>query len=297
MSPLRESATNLETMEGKVSLISPILCGKFRGRGFAPVPNMPVPRLAILVLFATGLALVAEPRPLAEQVRVRYAEGSTTRSLVLHKLDGTLLADGDLTQTADGDQVTTHLVFHFRDGSVQDQTSVFTERGAFKLLTDHLIQKGPSFPRPLEQTIDMASGRVSVKYLDQHQNADSTQMSLPADLSNGMLLAITKNLQPGDPPASVGFLIAAPKPRLVKLVITAGGEEALAVGGVSRTVTHYVVKVRIGGVSGFLAPVVGKQPPDSHVWIAHGDVPEFVKAEEPFYFEAPLWRIELANPL
>ena len=31
--------------------------------------------------------------------------------------------------------------------------------------------------------------------------------------------------------------------------------------------THYVLKVEIGGLAGVVAPLVGKQPPDSHVWI------------------------------
>ena len=34
-----------------------------------------------------------------------------------------------------------------------------------------------------------------------------------------------------------------------------------------------MLKVDIGGLSGLVAPLVGKQPPDSHVWILDGDVP------------------------
>lgn len=59
---------------------------------------------------------------------------------------------------------------------------------------------------------------------------------------------------------------------------------------------HYVLKVDVGGVAGVIAPIVGKQPPDSHVWIATGDVPALVRAEQPFYAGGPLWRIELASP-
>ena len=59
---------------------------------------------------------------------------------------------------------------------------------------------------------------------------------------------------------------------------------------------HYVLKVEIGGVAGVLAPIVGKQPPDSHVWIASGEVPVFVRGEQPFYAGGPVWRIELASP-
>ena len=57
-----------------------------------------------------------------------------------------------------------------------------------------------------------------------------------------------------------------------------------------------MLKVDIGGLSGLVAPLVGKQPPDSHVWILDGDVPAFVKSEQFHYFGGPMWRIELVGP-
>jgi hypothetical protein len=57
-----------------------------------------------------------------------------------------------------------------------------------------------------------------------------------------------------------------------------------------------VVKVELGGVAGVVAPLVGKQPPDSHVWILGGEVPAFLKAELPLYPNGPSCRIELASP-
>jgi hypothetical protein len=59
---------------------------------------------------------------------------------------------------------------------------------------------------------------------------------------------------------------------------------------------HYVLKVEIGGVSGLLAPLLGKQPPDSHVRILGGEAPAFVKSEQSLYFGGPVWRIELVSP-
>ena len=49
-------------------------------------------------------------------------------------------------------------------------------------------------------------------------------------------------------------------------------------------------------IAGFVAPLVGKQPPDSHVWILEGEAPAFVKSEQPLYNGGPLWRIELVSP-
>jgi hypothetical protein len=46
------------------------------------------------------------------------------------------------------------------------------------------------------------------------------------------------------------------------------------------------VKVKIGGIAGLVAPLLGKQPPDTHVWVLTGDAPAFVKLEGPLYATA-----------
>jgi hypothetical protein len=83
----------------------------------------------------------------------------------------------------------------------------------------------------------------------------------------------------------------------VKLAITVAGDEPFSTGGTARKATNYVLRVEIGGISGLLAPLLGKQPPDSHVWILGGEAPAFVKSEQPFYLGGPLWRIELVSPV
>ena len=60
--------------------------------------------------------------------------------------------------------------------------------------------------------------------------------------------------------------------------------------------SRFEIKVELGGVAGVVAPVVGKQPPDSHIWILGGEAPALLKSEAPLYAEGPLWRIELASP-
>ena len=218
--------------------------------------------------------------------------------LALHTLDGTLLADGDLIQLVRGARVTARLVFHFKDGSLHDETTVFTQQGQFRLVSDHLVQKGPAFPQPLDISIDAASGRVTVTYTDEDGNAkhESERMDLPSDLANGLILTLLKNVRPETPPKELWFVAATPKPRLVKLPVSATGTERFSTGGLSRRATHYILKVDLGGISGLLAPLLGKQPPDSHVWILGGEAPAFVKAEQPLYVGGPLWRIELVSP-
>ena len=88
----------------------------------------------------------------AEQVAVRQTEGLVHGFLALRNTSGTSLADGELLQVARGDRVTSQLVFRFKDGSLLDETAVFSQRGQFRLISDHLVQKGPSFPQPLEMS-------------------------------------------------------------------------------------------------------------------------------------------------
>ena len=234
----------------------------------------------------------------AQTVVVRHSEGLVHGFLILRTLDGTPLADGDLVQTSLGERVTTRLAFHFKDGSIHEETAVYSQRQRFRLITDHLVQKGPTFPRPLDMSIDGSSGLVTVRYADDgKQKVERERIEVPPDLANGLILTILKNLRTGAPPRDVSFVAATPKPWLVKLRISAAGEESFSTGGTTRKAMHYVLKVDIGGISSVLAPLLGKQPPDSHVWILGGEAPAFVKSEQPLYLGGPLWRIELVSPV
>jgi hypothetical protein len=57
------------------------------------------------------------------------------------------------------------------------------------------------------------------------------------------------------------------------------------------------MKIDIGGLTGLVAPLAGKQPPDQHVWILEDGAPAFVKSEQQLYVDGPLWRIELVSPV
>jgi hypothetical protein len=249
------------------------------------------------VVIACALALF--PVALrAEQVVVRQPEGVAHGFLVLRSMDGAVLADGDLIQTSSGDRVTARLVFHFADGSIYDETTVYSQRLSFQLVSDHLLQKGPIFPQPLDMTVTRAGGRVTVNYTeDGKPKVADQQMTLPLDLANGLLLTLLKNLGPGSSGMRASMVAATPRPRLVALAVTSDGDDAVVIGGSKRKATHYVVKIEIGGVAGLLAPILGKQPPDMHVWILRGDAPAFVKSEGPLYVGGPLWRIELLSPV
>ena len=252
-----------------------------------------------LALLLASAALLPPGTLSAAPVAVRHTEGLVHGFLVLRTLEGDTLADGDLIQVAHGDRVTNHLVFSFRDGSVRDETAIFSQRGNFRLLNYHLVQKGPAFQRPMEVLVDNATGQVRVRYTDEdaREKVISDRLELPPDVANGMIFTLLKNVRPDGPPTAVSMVAATPKPRLVKLVVTPRGEEPFSIGGSRRKAIHYVLKVEIGGVAGVVAPLLGKQPPDIHVWILGGEAPAFVKSEGPLYLGGPIWRIELTSPV
>ena len=249
--------------------------------------------IAIIASVAAASSIGAEP------VSVRYSEGLVHGFLTLRTLEGTLLADGDLIQTARGTTVTSRLVFRFKDGSIHDETAVFSQKEQLRLLSDRLVQKGPAFPRPLEMSIDAGKGEVVVRHTDKDgkEKTESEHRQIEPDAANGLILTVLKNVRPDAPPKSVTFIAATPKPQAVKLQVSVAGRERFSTGAAARTATHYVLKVDIGGLKGVIAELVGKQPPDSHVWILGGEAPAFVKSEQPLYMGGPLWRIELVSPV
>jgi hypothetical protein len=249
-------------------------------------------------LLASAVLLLPRTSP-CDPVPVPHTEGLVHGFLVLRALDGTTLARGDLIQRARGTRVTSRLVFRFKDGSLHDETAIYSQRQTFRLLTYRLIQRGPSFPRRLDMSIDVVKGNVTVHYSDDdgEQKVESEHLDLPPDLANGLVSTLLKNVRPRALPKTLGYVAATPKPRLVKLAITTGGEESFSTGGLSRKATHYVLKVEIGGLAGVVAPLIGKEPPDSHVWILADETPAFVKSEQPFYNGGPVWRIELVSPV
>jgi hypothetical protein len=234
----------------------------------------------------------------ADPVAVRFAEGVVHGFLTLRAPGGPVLASGDLLQTASGGRVRSRLVFKFADGSVSDETAVFTERGHFRLISDHVIQRGPAFERSVEMAIDAGSGIVTVRHRKggDEEKVEREQMTLPSDVANGMVSVLLKNIRPGAPAQTLSLVAATPKPRLVKLEVRAAGKDPVTIGGAPRTATHYVLKVDIGGLSGLIAPLIGKEPPDSHVWILDGEVPAFLRSQAPMFMGGPLWQTDLISP-
>jgi len=233
----------------------------------------------------------------AEPIPVRYPEGTTHGFLALRTLDGKLLASGELTEVLHGKQVVSHLVFRFKDGSVDDDTAVFSQRGTFRLIRDHHIQKGPSFPHSTNVLIKPATGQVTVRYQDKDREKVTTDhLDLPPDLANGILLNLLKNISPDKKETKVSYVGGAPKPRVVHLSITPDGQETFSVAGARHKATLFRVEVQIGGIAGMIAPLIGKQPADTKVWVVHEGAPAFVRADGALYVGGPIWSIQMTGP-
>ena len=230
------------------------------------------------------------------QVAVRYAEGISHGFFRLRTSDGRPIADGESAQTAKDGIVTSKLTFRFKDGSLYEDTTTFSQRGNFRLLKNHVVQKGPSFKDQMESIIDAKNGKVTVRYEKNGKQEELEKaMELPADLSNGLLFTLAKNLL-NTSVTTVPYLALTPKPTLVKLVFTKQRAEKVKAGSTLQPGACFLLKVEIGGVRGVVASLLKKTPPDTQIWIIDDGTPTFVASEGPLYGEGPVWKIDLVSP-
>jgi hypothetical protein len=240
------------------------------------------------------LAVLLRATLYADPVPVRHPQGSAHGFVVLKTLKGTRIAIGDMTQIVHGDRVTSRLVFRFRDGSIDDDTTVFSQRGVFRLITDHHIQHGPSFPKPMDVLINAVTGQITSRSKDGKMRQD--HLDLPLDVSNGLPPNLLMNILPSIPETKLSFVAPTEKPRLIRVSIKPAGEVPFTIGGTKRKAIDFVLHPELGGVIGMIAPLIGKQPPDSHIWILPGTSPAFIREEGQLYEGGPTWRIEQISP-
>lgn len=246
----------------------------------------------MILLCACGLRAASEPIP------VRHQQGTVHGFLELRSEDGRVLASGDIIQVARGNQVTARVLFRFKDGSIDDEITVFSQHRTFRLISDRHIQKGPFFPHPMDLSIDARTNQVTVRSAgkDGKQEMNTSHLDLPPDLANGMVPLIVENIAPNAPQTTVPILVATPKPRLVKLVISPQGEDPFSVAEVPHQGAHFEIKIDLGGVAEVVAPLIGKKPPDVQLWTIGGEAPTFLREQGPIYPEGPTVSIALASP-
>jgi len=252
-------------------------------------------KVAIVGLLYLGAAmgtLMAAPIP------VRFVEGSLHGFLALRSIDGTLVAEGDLLQIVRDGVAQKRMTFQFKDGSVLEESVAFTQETVYTLQSYHLMQRGPIFVEDIEISMERATGKYSVKtkaHKDGKETVLQGTLELPPDVYNGLILSVVKDLPKGAS-ETVHFVAFTPEPRLIQLAMAPAGEQQVLVGNLAKTAIHYVLKPQLGVWLKLFATVLGRVPPDEHVWILMDDVPAFVRFEGPLYPTGPVWRIQLSSP-
>jgi hypothetical protein len=243
-------------------------------------------RVRSVGFLALALTLLCASLARSTPIAVQYQEGLVRAFPVLRTMDNETLAQGDFAQVTRSDQVTSRLIFRFKDGSLYDETVVFSQRDRFLLQSYRIVQRGPSFPETLEASMDRQTGRYEVRYRADEESAEehlTGALAIPDDAYNGMLTLIVKNLRPGAG-ETVSIVAFTPKPRVVTLQLLPLATER----GPSGEVVRYHIRPKLGLFASLLVTDV----PDTRVWILLGDAPAFLKAEGPLYFMGPIWRVE-----
>ena len=89
------------------------------------VPTFLPTFLTILLVCAIQPCLHADPTP------VRKFQGTYHGFLELLSPEGQVVAFGDSTQVVRGDEITAETLFTFKDGSIDDETTVYTQHRTF----------------------------------------------------------------------------------------------------------------------------------------------------------------------
>lgn len=242
------------------------------------------------------LCLCAATAAGADPISVKHKQGEVHAFLSIRSDDGKLIGYADEVNVPAGRAWRSRLTMRFLDGSLSDETTLYTQGPTLHMLTDHLVQKGPSFPKPTDMTIDTAKGQVT--YHEEKDGKDELKtdaMEMPSDLANGMVPMVLQNFPRGTEELKVGYVVTAPKPRLVKLAIHRDGQGTYKVG-TARPATQFRIHIEIGGLEGMVAPVIGKEPPDMRAWVSSGEAPTFLKMHGIVFIGGPEWTLQLISP-
>ena len=245
-----------------------------------------------ILLIAVG---ASTPSLFSDPVPVRHPQGSAHGFLEIRTVAGVRIAVGDYSQTVHGGLLTCHVAFHFYDGSIDEETTMFTQHSVYRLLNYHHIQRGPSFPNPINLSINARTGQITFHTADGKSEVEN--LDIPADLANGLPPNLLLDIPPSIPVTTVSYLIATSKPRLIHITMKPADEVHFLVGGVPRKAIDYSLHIELGGIIGVVAPMIGKQPKDFHIWIMQDKMPAFIREEGQFYEGGPVWRVQQISPV
>jgi hypothetical protein len=243
-----------------------------------------------LLIFALTPQIFAEPIP------VHYVQGTMRGFLTIRSESRAVIGYAEVSQSVSAERVTMRTTLHFRDGSLDDETVIFTQHDVFRLVSDHHIQRGSFFKQSIDALIE-SSGQVTIRTTaaDGKVTQESSHIDLPADISNGFVGTCIESL-PHGAGAMLGMILPIGKGRLIKLNIVPDGIGSFTASvGASRTASLYRIKLELGGIVGVIAPMVGKQPSDTILWVLEGDAPVIVREDTQLADGAPIISLELSG--
>jgi len=227
------------------------------------------------IFLAAFLAITLGTAALAEPISVRHTQRPTHRFMVARSEAGRIIASCEFSQVVQGDEVTMRLTYKFVDGSIDDETTTYRQQGTLRLVRNHHIQKGPFFVRPVDFTVEAASGVAISRTSDKNGNihVESRRIDLPDDLANGFVGALLLNAPQNTTPFRVGMLAPVDGGRLIRILISPEGEQPFHTTGLALKATVFRIHPELGGIVGVIASLIGLQPKDVMVWVLEGEEP------------------------
>jgi hypothetical protein len=215
----------------------------------------------------------------AEPIQVRHIQRPMHEFMIARSESGAILARTEFTQVVQGDEVTLRLTYRFVDGSIDDETTTFRQKGAFRLVRDHHIQKGPFFAKPVDFAVEAATGMATTRTADKYSkiHVESEHMDLPDDLANGFVGTLLLNVPQNTAPFRVGMLTPFGGGRLVRILISPEGAQPFQMNGQTLKATVFRIHPELGGIVGVIARLLGLQPKDVMVWVLESEEPAIVR--------------------
>ena len=230
-------------------------------------------------LAAAFWAITLGTAALAEPISMRHIQRPMHRFMVARSEAGKIIASGEFSQIVQDDEVTMRLTYKFVDGSIDDETTTYRQRGTFRLVRNHHVQKGPFFVKPVDFTVEAATGIATSRTADKNGKiqVESHHMDLPDDLANGFVGTLLLNLQQNAAPFRVGMLAPVAGGRLIQLLISSEGEQPFHTTGQTLKAAVFRIHPELGGIVGVIARLIGLQPKDVMVWVLEGQEPAVMR--------------------
>jgi hypothetical protein len=224
-------------------------------------------------------AMTLSTAALAEQIPVRHIQLPRHEFMEARSESGRIIARVEFTEDVQGDAVTMRLTYRFVDGSIDDETTTYTQRGTLRLVRDHHIQQGPFFANPVDFSVEAATGTATTRTTDRNgaTHIESEHIDLPDDLANGFVGTLLLNVPPHTAPFRVGILAPVFGGRLIRILISPDSEQSFQKSGETLKATVFRIHPELGGVLGMIANLLGLQPKDVMVWILEGETPAVVR--------------------